>query len=113
MDLVKLEKQKRIKGVVVGAILPLILLMIVGVYGYFGDRPYMMIEGGFIVAPNTYLGVLTLYVKSISHYHAFFCLTGNMALVWLLTNKKKNSMANGVIAPTAIYALILVALRLI
>lgn len=113
MDLVKIEKQKRLKGLLAGALLPIVLLLIVGLYGFFVDRPYMMIEGGFIIAPKTYLGVLTLYLKSVSHYHAFFCVAGNMALVWLLTNKKKNSMANGVIVPTTIFSLILVILRLI
>lgn len=113
MDLVKKEKRKRLNGIIVGAFLPVILLLLFGVYGFYVDRPYMMVEGGFIIAPNTYLGVLTLYIKSISHYHAFFCLTGNMALVWMLTGKKQNSMANGVIVPTAIFALVLVILRLV
>ena len=38
MDLVKKEKQKRVKGVIVGAIFPFALLAIVGLYGFYIDR---------------------------------------------------------------------------
>jgi len=112
MDLIKLERKKRIQGVVIGLIIPIVLLLIVGIYGFTVSRPIMIDENNFAIAPHSYLGVLMVYITSISYYHAFFCLSGNMAAVWYLTGKKKNSMANGIIVPTAIYALILVALRL-
>ncbi len=114
MDLIKKENSKKLKGALLGATLPVILLLIIGLYGYFVSRPMMFDDKTkFAMAPSTYIGVIWIYITSISYYQAFFSLSINMAAVWLLSNKTQNSIANGVIIPTAIYAVILVAVRLI
>jgi len=113
MNLVNELNKKRIKGIFIGAFLPILLIFIVGFYGFYFDRPWMVVENSFAGAPTSYFGVIWVYLISQSHYHVFFCLSANMLAVWFLTNKNKNSMANGIVLPTALYAVLLVVLRLI
>lgn len=96
-----------------GLFLPLILLLIMGLYGFYINRPFIIGENSFAAAPSSYLGVVWVYLTSVSYYHVFFCLSANMLSVWFLTRKNKNSMANGIILPTAVYAVFLVAVRLL
>ena len=113
MNLFKEQQKKRFKGVLLGVFLPLILLLITGLYGFYIKRPFIIGENSFAAAPSSYLGVVWVYLTSVSYYHVFFCLSANMLGVWLLTRKNKNSMANGIILPTAVYAVFLVAVRLL
>ena len=113
MNLVNELNKKRIKGIFLGAFLPIGLLLIVGLYGFYISKPWVIGENNFAAAPNTYIGVILVYLISVSYYHVFFCLSANMLAVWFLTNRNKNSMANGIILPTAVYAVLLVVVRLI
>ena len=112
--LFKKQKDKRLKGVFLGVFLPIVLLLILGLYGFFINKPWIVGENSFAVAPSSYLGVIWVYLISLKYkYHIFSCLSGNILAVLYLTNKNKNSMANGMILPTAVYAVLLVAVRLL
>jgi hypothetical protein len=113
MNLLKKQRKKRFEGILIGAFLPIVLLMISGLYGFYVKRPFIIDENSFAAAPSSYFGVLWIYLISVSYYHVFFCLSANMLGVWFLTRKNKNSMANGVVLPTAVYAVFLVAIRLL
>jgi len=113
MDLVKEEKKKRLTGIITGAILPIVLFLIIGAYGYYFDRPFMASENNFAVGAHSYYQVLKIYLISISYYQVFFSISVNMIAVFYFSNKKQNSIGNGFIVPTAIYALVLVFIRLI
>jgi hypothetical protein len=113
MYLNKAQNKKRFQGLLIGASLPIVLLLIIGLYGFYITRPFVITENSFAAAPGTYFGVIWVYLVSVSYYHVFFCLSANMISVWFLTRKRYNSMANGVVLPTAIYAVFLVAVRLL
>lgn len=113
MNLFKEQQKRRFKGVLIGVFFPVLLLLIFGLYGFYLKRPFVIGENSFATAPSSYLGVIWVYLVSVSYYHVFFCLSANMLSVWLLTRKNKSSMANGVILPTAVYAVFLVAVRLL
>ena len=113
MSLIKEQHKKRFQGVLMGTFLPIVLLLIIGLYGFYISRPFVIAENSFAAAPSTYFGVIWVYLISVSYYHVFFCLSVNMITVWFLTQKNKNSMANGVVLPTAVYAVFLVAVRLL
>tara|TARA_Y100000739_G_scaffold144817_1_gene124850 strand:+ start:437 stop:778 length:342 start_codon:yes stop_codon:yes gene_type:complete len=113
MNLVKEVNKQRIKGMLFGAFLPIGLLLIVGLYGFYISKPWVIGENSFAAAPGTYIGVVWVYLISVNYYHVFFCLSANMLAVWFLTNKNKNAIANGVVLPTALYAVLLVVVRLL
>ena len=113
MNLFNELNKKRLKGVYLGAFLPIFLLLIVGLYGFYINKPWVIGENNFAAAPSTYIGVIWVYLISVNYYHVFFCLSANMLAVWFLTSKNKNSIANGVVLPTALYAVLLVVVRLI
>ena len=112
-NLVNELNKKRIRGFFLGAFLPIVLLLIVGFYGFCFDMPWMVVENSFAGAPTSYFGVIWVYLISQSHYHVFFCLSANMLTVWFLTSKNKNTIANGIVIPTVIYAVLLIVVRLI
>ncbi len=105
--------KKRLKGISLGALLPVLLLLIVGLYGFHINKPWVIGENNFAAAPSSYFGVIWVYLISVNYYHVFFCLSANMLAVWFLTSKNKNTIANGIVIPTAIYAVLLVVVRLI
>ena len=112
--LFKKQKNERLKGVVLGMFLPVILLLILGLYGFFISKPWVVGENSFAVAPTSYFGVVWVYLVSLKYkYHVLSCLSGNILAVLYLTRKNKNSMANGMILPTAVYAVVLVTVRLL
>ena len=113
MNLVKEQNKKRLNGALLGTLLPIILLLIVSLYGFFVKRPFVIGDNSFAAAPSSYWGVVWVYFMSVNYFQVFFCLSANMLAVWLLTNKNKNLIANGVILPTAIFALVLVIIRLV
>ena len=113
MNLANELNKQRIKGVFIGALLPIGLLLIVGLYGFYISMPWVIGENNFAAAPATYFGVVWVYLTSVNYYHVFFCLSANMLAVWFLTNKNKNVIANGLVIPTAIYAVLLVVVRLL
>ena len=113
MDLNKEQNIKKFQGFLLGAFSPIILLLIIGLYGFYMNRPFVITENSFAAAPSSYFGVIWVYLVSVSYYHVFFCLSANMISVWFLTRKNNNSMANGVVLPTAVYAVFLVAVRLL
>ena len=108
-SLFKKQKNKRLKGIFLGLFLPIVLLLILGLYGFFINKPWVVGENSFAAAPSSYLGVVWVYLSSLSYkYHIFACLSGNVLAVWYLTKKNNNSMANGFILPTVIYAVLFV-----
>lgn len=117
MDLIKLEKKKRLQGIIIGLIAPVFLLFVISCFAYFKvifERPYLTDDvTKLTVGATSLFGVFWIYITSEFFFHAFFSLAINMGLVFYLSNKNKNSMAKGIIVPTAIYALTLVAIRLI
>ncbi|MBL56561.1 MAG: hypothetical protein CMP61_05190 [Flavobacteriales bacterium] len=117
MNLIEIEKKKRIKGVVIGAVAPVVALFVLSVMAYFKiifDRPYLTDEvTKLTVGASSLFGVFWVYATSASFFQAFFSLSVNMLLVFFFSNRQENSLANGIIVPTAIYALILVGLRLL
>ena len=87
---------------------------VLGLYGFFVSKPWVVGENSFAVAPTSYFGVVWVYLVSLKYkYHVLSCLSGNILAVLYLTRKNKNSMANGMILPTAVYAVVLVAVRLL
>lgn len=112
MNLAEVHKKERIRGALIGAILPVVLLLISS-YILLQFHPLTVTEFGFAIAQNDYGDYLLENITEPEKYTAFFCLSANMAFVWYLTAKKKEVMANGVILPTVIYAVVLVALRLL
>ena len=120
MDLAKqekLENQKRFRGIIIGAISPVLLLLIISVLSYFKiifERPYLTDDATKLtVGASSLLGIFWIYATSVSFFQAFFSLSINMLLVFLFSSKNHTSMSNGIIVPTAIFALFLVFVRLI
>ena len=116
MDLIKEEKKKRVKGMIIGAVAPVVLLAVLSAMAYFKiifERPYITDDvTKLTIGATSWFGIVWIYITSVSFYQAFFSLSINMGLVFWFSNKNQNSIGNGVVIPTAIYALILVAIRL-
>ena len=117
MNLVNEVNKQRIKGIFLGAVAPVIALFILSVMAYFKiifDRPNLTDEvTSLTVGASSLFGVFWIYATSASYFQVFYCLSVNMLAVWFLTNKNKNLIANGIVMPTAVYAVLLVVVRLI
>ena len=112
MKISKEQRRERLVGVLLGTLLPVITLLIVN-YVLLQYYPITIDEFGLIRVQRDYSAFLWENIAEAGKYAVFFCLSINMPLVMLLSQRKLLFMANGVVIPTVIYSVVLVFLRIL
>jgi hypothetical protein len=76
MDLVKKEKKKRLRGIIIGTFSPIFLLLIISVLSYFKiifERPYLTDDATKLtVGASSLLGIFWIYATSVSFFSSIF-----------------------------------------
>tara|TARA_B100000795_G_C22350439_1_gene268513 strand:- start:43 stop:384 length:342 start_codon:yes stop_codon:yes gene_type:complete len=112
MKLSNNQKKQRVIGAIVGAVLPVVTLLIAN-YVLLQYYPITIDEFGLIRVQKDYTAFLWENIAEAGKYAVFFCLSINMPLVMLLSQRKLLLVANGVVIPTVIYSVVLVYLRIL
>lgn len=112
MKLSKANKQRRTKGIILGTIVPVVTLLIAN-YILLLNHPITVSEQGFIVVQYDYWDYLMENLTDTGKYAAFFCMSANIAIIWFISNKKNDYLANGIVIPTVVYAMFLVFIRIL
>lgn len=106
------QKKQRVIGAIVGALLPVATLLVAN-YVLLQYYPITIDEFGLIRVQKDYTAFLWENIAEAGKYAVFFCLSINMPLVMLLSQRKLLFVANGVVIPTVIYSVVLVYLRIL
>lgn len=112
MDYRKKIAKERKQGALIGFALPIVALLIAN-YVLLQYHPITVDEFGLLRVQKSYLSFLIENLTDPGKYLVFFCLSSNMLLVLFFTSKKKDAVANGVVIPTVIFAVVLISLRLL
>lgn len=112
MKLSKANRDRRLKGILIGIVVPVITLFIAN-YILLRMHPLTVSEQGFIVVQYDYWAYLMENLTDTGKYAAFFCMSANIAIIWFISGKKNDYLANGIVIPTVVYAMFLVFIRIL